>query len=446
MPRRRSYDNDDDDNDDMQPVRRSQRVSTQRDNGHHLNYDQKSHPMDRVLRPTLYRNRQLAHGIPVKRPIEIHGSDSEVESEVYDEDDIPFRDNSVRKRRRTSSTVSKSRAGRPRGQRCSTLSDVDRIAKDYQNAWEKTVIDLTPIEAIEVQKSQYEIAWATLATQYNKAADDDDDDEEVEDDNGAGLEELPGFVFSTAAQNEAEMTDDPQLGLDNGGINDEMFISQHSQLPSSQHRSPASIAESLQDELDGHGEDAEVHVPPVVHAIEADRSFTPRVATPAARRFSGKIATPRKNKEVNIVIHEDDVARRTEAWAQRNLVMAQHAFHDDPKENNNDDEEAEGEDEDVDGTTLIDITRPPTTIIQKSFEAPTVRQELQKRAPPKPKAAADDVGDDDTVADEDEDEDEADESSEDGSSDGDERQDSDSESSPRKVKDEPVSSSAACRR
>lgn len=435
MPRRQSSNYNDDDGDDMQPVRRSQRVSTQRDNGHHLNYDQKSHPMDKELRPKLYRKRQLAHGIPVKA-IEIHGSDSESESEVYDEDDASGAcrggSGSGRKRRRASSTVSRGRSGRPRGQRCSTLADINRIAKDYQSAWEKTVIDLTPLEAMEVQKSQYENAWVTLATQYNNAADEDD-----EDDNGAELGELPGFVFSTAAQTNYRAGHEnapQQMDLD-GGINDAMFdITQQSQLVSSSHRSPASVAESLQDEFDGHGED-EVHMPPVVHAIQADRSFTPKATTPAARVLSRKVATPRKNKENSIIVHEDNAARRTEAWAQRNL-MSQHAFHDDPKENNNDEEE---EDEDLDGTTLIGSA----TVIHKSFEAPTLRQELQKRAPAKSATVADDVGDGDTVADEDEDE--ADDSGEDGSSDGDEDEHSDDERSPRKVKDEPVSSSAACR-
>jgi len=388
--------------------------------------------MDARVRPTYHRKRQLAHGIPVKA-IEIHGSDSESESEVYDEDDASgaYRggNSSSRKRRRTSSTASRGRAGKPRGQRCSTRADIDRIAEDYQDAWEKTVIDLTPLETIEVQKSQYENAWATLATQYNQAADEDDE----EDDHGAGLGELPGFVFSTAHANEAENGTGPErINLNDGGINDEMF--------ESSHRSTASVAESLQDELDGHGEDAEIHVPPVVHAIEADRSFTPKAATPAAR-----------NKGSNIVIHEDDVATRTEAWAQRNL-MTQHAFHDDPKENNNDEEE---EDEDLDGTTLIENTTPLSSSqaqaqaqtarhpLAKSFEAPTLRQELQKRASAKPTAATDDVGDDDTVADEDEDE--ADESGEDVSSDRDECEESDDESSPRTVKDEPVSSSTARR-
>jgi len=304
---------------------------------------------------------------------------------------------------------------------------------------------LTPLEAIDIERTQYHNAWAAFATQYNTAA-----DESHGDDDDVGLGDVPDFVSSNAVNNHiAAVNGQNAMDLD-GGINDEMFETGSSQ------RSPASVAESLQDQLDGHGEDAETHVPPVVHTIQADRSFTPRLATPAAAYSTQQGSASRKNRGASIQVYQDPTP--TSAWVEENLRL--HSATQDVAKENDVDEMGEADEQDVGvmnsdrsndrlSSSEVQSSRRPltmTTVTQRSFEAPTLRQESEKRTPAKRANASNNtgdnnIGDDDTIANESEE----DGLGEDETSDGDESHESDiePESSPRQIKDEPVSSSAA---
>lgn len=401
MPRRRSY--NDYDEEESQPRRCSARISTQqKDAKAALRYDAKYHPIDEITAPDRAHKRKVAHNLVVE-PIEIEDSQSETESETYEDDASgAYRGTGTngRKRRRTSSTVSRGRTGRPRGLRCSTRSDIDRISDDYEKAWQSSVAELTPLEAMNVQKSQYENAWAAFATQYNTAADMDHAEHE---DDGAGLGELLSYFISSGNEHPDAVQPLPEQGgnlkLANG-LTEAMFNftqdSQRSDL-NFQHRSPESIAESLEDELDGHGEDVEVYAPREVHTIQADRSFTPRAATPITTHPSQKEAP--KSRASTFQIHEDNERSK---WAQHNLVPRS-IFLDHEKEN----EEVEEDD-----ATVPNLTSPlsaqaqvsrhsPATVPQKSFEAPTLRQELEKRATPS-RGKVIEGSDGDTITDSDE--------------------------------------------
>ena len=315
MPRRDSARLSIEDDDDVTPLRRSLRTSTQRD-AHHLNYDAKSHPLDAYTRPAQYKRRLKAHKIPV---IDL---DSDGDNREDDDDDTGDDDDTIsygsrtRKRRSTSSRQS-SRMKRRRSnddddrQRCSNPTDIKRMTKLYLNAWEVAIKDLPPPEQLGFQASQYQSAWEQFAMPNQPVPVNDDDAISMDDDPTDDLD----VMMSTQLNN----------GLNNFDL----------AFNASTQRSTMSAADSMQDHLD---EAPMLDVVPQVRPISEPRSSFVPIASPPA---SGRV----KKTDAAIPIHEDSPSAAINNWSRQHLnrVMTRPMSRDEQKENDVQDEEDEEE-------------------------------------------------------------------------------------------------------
>ena len=315
MPRRESTRLSIEDDNDITPLRRSLRTSTQRD-AHHLNYDAKSHPLDAYTRPAQYKRRLKAHDIPVI-DLSSDGDDHpDQDDDSGDDDDTISYGSRTRKRRSTSSRQS-SRMKRRRSnddddrQRCSNLTDIKRMTKLYLNAWEVAIKDLPPPEQLGFQASQYQSAWEQFAMSNQPEPVKDDDAISVEDDPTDDLD----VMMSTQLNN----------GLNNF----------HLAFNASTQRSTMSAADSKQDHLD---EAPMLDVAPQVCPISEPRSSFAPIASPPAY---GRV----KKTDAAIAIHEDPPSAAVSEWSRQHLnrVISRTMSRDEQKENDVYDEEDEEE-------------------------------------------------------------------------------------------------------
>ena len=316
MPRRDSTRPSIEDDDDVTPLRRSLRTSTQRD-AHHLNYDAKSHPLDAYTRPAQYKRRLKAHDIPVI-DLDTDGDDpSDEDADSGDDDDTISYGSRTRKRRSTSSRQS-SRMKRRRSndddddrQRCSNLTDIKRMTKLYLNAWEVAIKDLPPPEQLGFQASQYQSAWEQFALPNQPEPVNDDGAISMEDDPTDDLD----VMMSTQVNN----------GLNNFDL----------AFNASTQRSTMSAADSMQDHLD---EAPMLDVAPQVRPISEPRSsFAPIASPPASGRAKRTVDA--------ISIHEDPPSTAVNNWSRQHLnrVMTRPMSRDEQKENDVEDEEEDEE-------------------------------------------------------------------------------------------------------
>jgi hypothetical protein len=378
MPRRtsaRTIIDDSEEETHQTQLRRSGRNTTARDKGH-LNYDLKYHPADDELRPANARRRKQAHGIPVSDPAVRRTIESG--SDVDDDDDnstilISSDDGSGnyagrggQKRSRTSSSgaAKRRKTNGFEGQRCSTMKDIEKITKRYEEAWATVVHSLPTADAFQLRATQYENAWEELATQVQSKGPeamvlDDDDEESVGDirhdlgrangeDNLSQHNAFKPMSTSTqrvpAIRSQVSTLQKPSLFTP---LDDEIFG-----LTSQVSRSSPGIQSSFQDHLlDQEDVETEVAAPPVRSITPPERGFTPATSI--------RTTTPRSSRQhASIIVHEDIVHEdNATQWLERTRVSHNSDIYENPKENL-----AEEEVEDHDGaTTTMHATIAKTT-------------------------------------------------------------------------------------
>lgn len=338
-------------------LRRSTRNTTARDKGH-LNYDLRYHPADDELRPANARRRKQAHGIPVPEPTVRQTTESDWEEEstiLISSDDgsgnYASRADNSRKRSRRSSTIDSKRRKRNSfegsGLRCSTITDIEQIAKRYVEAWDVLVKELPPADAFELRTTQHTNAWEELATQRAEPTlmDIDNDTQSLDDidhnfgrNNGPNEDELSQRTrFKPMSSSTQHPPIIARLGLEQPSLIDTRMDDEMFGLASQPSRSSQGIASSFQEHLDDQG-DAEAEA---VQAVPIVRSISPLVnsLTPTT---SVRTGTPRRRRHGDIVIHEEQATQWLEKTRRTSSTYAE-----DPKENNpptdaDDDEPNEG--------------------------------------------------------------------------------------------------------
>lgn len=215
--------------------------------------------MDAVIAPTRFRKRMKAHGVPTRELVVFDtsesGSGSDFESSNEHAPSSSYRGNPEKRRRMRSG----SRPGHPatqRGQRCSTLADIEDIALSYNNAWNALVDDLTPLEAIIAQRVRYEHAWRALILEDDMAAEDRKEAAEYRKkvDNDAQPGVINDFVLGNAADyhNMHRSAHDAHLGE----LDDALFdVTQRLQDP--RREPPKSVSSQVEaNQIKGEDSDA----------------------------------------------------------------------------------------------------------------------------------------------------------------------------------------------